>query len=552
MEELASRISGDTDKLLSKWDGRPDLIMEDIFRVRDLETKEVSELSLTDYQRKFVMAYFFGDESTLNVLKGRRTGYSFVACACLLLDAILTPHGFFAITAPSKSQAKDRIEDIYDLMDWSVLEFSPPVDNRAEIELSNHATMRAYAGNPDTSRGGDSADTLLIDEMAFLDDQEESMRAFSPFTALGDATTVELSTPNTSNDLFMENNRIGSESGKDGIISINQPAFKNVEEIDPSVSLLEQDAEPVMPYLDLEEAEKDRARDPKGFEQEYLCKPVEDQYRFFDRETVDVAIQAGDDESYDWGVTAGPSYDGKVVMGVDIAGGGGDDTAVSIVEHAGKRRYLRYHEAVTDATLQQAGITPSKARNPSALAKRITQLYKANSVDKVIIDATAIGEGFDSEIRQQIGRGVNSFNFSDREAVAEMMGNLNYGFHNGHITLVPDKTLRDQLLAIVKDKTNKGSTPSFSGKETAPNGKDDLAISFALAAYPPNMNTEDRHLHQKDDEEEMSPDSVELGDYGFESDEESDSSSVHAVQHSKSRFDDGSGRRRYSSRHSRR
>lgn len=531
MEEVAQSLDADTEALLDKWEGRPDLVIEDIFRVRDLDTKEVSDLELTPYQRQFVHAVWYGDESTVNVLKGRRTGYSFIACATILLKMLTTPHGFYAITAPSKSQAKDRIEDIYDLMDWSRLEFNPEIDNRDEVKLSNSATAMAFSGNPDTSRGGDSADILFVDEKDFLADQEESMRAFGPFTALGDATEVNISTPRLKNSLFMEDQKRGSPTGDNGIISIEQSAFENPDSINVDRTLYEQDVEPVMPYLSVDEAEKARARDPTGFNQEYLCNPVEDQYRFFDESTVEAAIERALDESYAFGPSVGPDAGGKTVMAIDISGGGSDDTAISIVEHLGKKRFHRYSEVVTDESLGNCGIEPANARNPSAIAARINQLYQINGVDRVVTDATTIGEGFDSEIRETIGRGVNSFDFRDKEAVAEMMGDLNYGFHNGQIWLRDSEQIKDQLLAIVKDQTRKGSQPHFSGKDHAPNGKDDVAISFALAAYPPNSSTEDKSLKEK---EEVDDDDRDLDGLYADSNVvvESESDTAHPVAHS--------------------
>lgn len=549
MEELAKRLDADTDALLDRWEKRPDYVIEDIFQVRDLETKEVSDLELTSYQRQFVHAVWYGDASTVNVLKGRRTGYSFISCAVILLKAMTTPHGFFAITGPSKSQAKDRIEDIYDLIDWARVDFNLEIDNRDEIQFPNGATIMAFSGNPDTSRGADSADILFIDEMDFLEDQEESMRAFSPFVALGDATTIEISTPKLENGLFMQDQKEGSPRGDNGIIAIEQAAFENPDGIDPERSLYAQDVEPAMPYLSIEKAERDRARDPNGFRQEYLCKPVEDEYRFLDEEPVDSAIQRGRKDSYLYGPSVGTAVEGKKVMAVDIAGGGKDDTAIAIVEHRGSKRYLRYIEAVNDSTLRSAGIEPANARNPSAIAQRIHQLYRANNVDQIVTDATNIGEGFDSEIRETIGRGVNSFNFSDREAVAEMWGDLNYGLHNGQVTLVDEDELREQLLAIVKDKTNKGSTPRFSGKDHSPSGKDDLAIAFALAAYPPNIETSDKRLQKKEEvESEPEPEST-LGGSALNVEQMSESSSK--IAHSRGKTSGNTHSRNYGRRHSR-
>jgi hypothetical protein len=545
--ELAEQLDENTDVLLERWDGRPDYVIEDVFRVRDLETKKVGELDLTDYQRQFVHGYFYGDADELNVLKGRRTGYSFISSACILLDAIRSPHGFYAITAPSMSQAKDRLDDIYDLMEWSPLNFDPPIDNRDEIKLSNSSTIMAFSGNPDTSRGADSADVLFVDEKDFLEDQEESMRAFAPFTALGDSLEVSISTPRLSNSLFMQDQKRGSPEGNNGIIAIEQSAFENPDEVDPHVPLYDQDVETAMPYLNLDKAEKARARDPMGFKQEYLCVPVDNTYRFFDEETVQVAAEAGEAEDYSWGPTVGPQFDeSEMVLSVDIAGGGKDDTAIVIVEHAGDQRFLRYHEAVTDTTLHDAGITPANTRNPSAIADRISMLYGANDIDMVVTDATNIGEGFDSEIRQQIGRGVNSFNFSDKESVEEMMGDVNYGFHNGQITLVDDDTLCDQILAIEKQQTHKSTKPRFTGKDAAPEGKDDLAIAFALAAYPPNASTDGKELQSKD-EHDVPENPVEENKYGFEIEETGNSGSK-VAQVSRGRYTGSSERyeRRYS------
>lgn len=526
MKKIARDLDIDTDKLLSKWDGAPERVIEDIFRVRDLETKEISQLTLTDYQKQFVRAFFYADADELSVNKGRRTGYSFITCACILLDAFQTSHGFYAVTAPSKSQAKDRIEDIYDLMEWSPVNFSPTVDNRDEIELSNGSTIMAFSGNPDTSRGADSADVLFVDEKDFLEDQEESMRAFAPFTALGDSLEVSVSTPRLSNSLFMQDQERGSLDGNHGIISIEQPAFEEAGRLDVQVPLYQQDAEPVMPYLSVDKAEKARARDPMGFKQEYLCVPVDNTYRFFDEQTVDAAVAFGSNDEYAYGPAVGPQEpDSQMVMAVDIAGGGKDDTAVVIVEHAGSKRNLRWHEAVTDTSLQRAGIDPANTRNPSAIADRIAQLYHANAVDTIVTDATNIGEGFDSEIRETIGRGVSSFNFSDKAGVEEMMGDLNYGFHNGQVTLVDDDTLRDQILAIEKQQKHKSSKPRFSGKDAAPEGKDDLAIAFALAAYPPNAKTTETKLTQQEEEELATPPSkpdVDTNDLGFEIEDDTD------------------------------
>jgi phage FluMu gp28-like protein len=500
MEELANTVAEQDDgldneeALLERWDGRPDLFIEDVFRVRDLNTKTVEDLDLTSYQRQFIHAMWYGEASTLSVLKGRRTGYSFVACLTILAYCLLNPHSFVAITGPSKSQAKDRIDDIYDLLKWSKLNLTReacPTDNTDEIELPNGATMMAFAGNPDTSRGADSADILFIDEMAFLEDEQESMNAFGPFTALGDASTIQISTPNTSNDLFMQDMENGSPEGENGIIAIEQPSFKNAEQIDVERSLIEQGVEPANPYQNMEEAEKARQRDPEGFKQEYLCKTVSDRYRFFTEDGIDRAIERGRADGHVHHPATHARLGGKMVMGVDIAAGGKDNTAISVFEHYGQERLLRFHTVLDVKDLDQAGIG-GKPENPSDMAAYIDFLADNMGVDKVYLDKTGVGEGFNNEVNKVLGRRAEGFDFDDKEKIAEMMGDFNYALHNDLITLVPDENdlISGQLKAIVKEKNHRTSKPKFSGKENAPNGRDDLAMALVLGAYPPNFDAD--------------------------------------------------------------
>jgi phage FluMu gp28-like protein len=499
-DELASTIaesSGSLDNaeaLLERWNNRPDLFIEDIFRVRDLETKEVTELNLTPYQRKFIHALWYGEASTVSVLKGRRTGYSFVACLTILAYALLNPHSFIAITGPSKSQAKDRIDDIYDLIKWSRLDLDRdtcPTDNTDEIELPNNATIMAFAGNPDTSRGADSADILFIDEMAFLDDQEESMRAFSPFVALGDANTIQISTPNTENDLFMNDMERGSPDGDNGIISIEQPSFKNADEIDVEKSLIEQGVEPANPYQNMEAAEKDRQRDPEGFKQEYLCQTVSDRYRFFYEDGIDRAIQRGEQEGYIHHPATHARNGGKMVMGVDVAAGGNDNTAIAVFEHDGPRRLLRFHTVLDQQDLRALNID-GRPENPSDMAQYINRLSDNMGVDKVYLDKTGVGEGFNNEVNKVLGRRAQGFDFDNKEKIEEMMGDFNYALHNDLLTLVQNKNdlIEGQLKAIVKKKSHRTSKPKFTGKENSPDGRDDLAMALVLGAYPPNFDAD--------------------------------------------------------------
>lgn len=500
-EELSEQSEASADDLLERWDGAPENFAEDVFRVRNLETNDIEDLSLFyPYQPQLMHAYFYADAKIINVYKGRRIGVSFIFGLCTLMDAMFTPGAFFPVVSKTKSQAESRLGDIYTLIEHAKVDIPLETDNKGEIELWNGAQIVAYTGEPDGSRGDDSAKSVFVDEMAFLDDQEETMRAFMPFISLGDAQMLQVSTPKVSNDLFLTNHEDGTPTGAGGILSIKQPTFSNADEIDPEVSLFEQETKPVRPDLNISTVETERAQDPQGFAQEYLCRPISDEYRFFSMPTIEAAQQRGAAPDYAYGPAIGPQDGGTMIMGVDI-GLHSDDTAVSVFEHIARNRKLRFHTKLDRGDLRALGVYPEDPANPSSVAQYLYKLGQNLDVKYCVLDKTGPGEGFQKEVEQRFGRGAHGFNFSNTEAVEEMMGDFNYGLHNGLISLHPDQAIADQLGAIVKKQDEDYQHAKFSGKDHAPDGKDDLAMSLVLGAYPPMLDAERSHeAHQRDDQ----------------------------------------------------
>ena len=501
MKQLAEELDGETEALLERWEGRPERVAEDIFQARNMETGEMEDLRFfRPYQPKLVHSYFYGNEEIINVYKGRRIGVSFTFIVCVILEALFKPDTFYPIVSKTKSQSKARIKDAKELIKNAKVDFNLETDNKDEIVFSNGSRLKAYTGDPDSGRGDDSAKTVFVDEMAFLEDQQETMQTFMPFISLGNAKMLQVSTPKMSNDLFLDNHERGSPSGENGIISIKQPSFKNADDIDPEVPLTEQDVQPVRPDMNINTVETERAQDPQGFAQEYLCRPISDEYRFLSAAGIDNAMSRGDDPNYAWGPYTAPQHDGENIMGVDI-GTDSDMTAITVFEHVGDRRYLRYHEIVTEKKLRQCGIANPDRANPSDVASRVEQIANQMCVSSVTLDKTGSGRGFQSEVNRKLGKKANGFNFSDKESVQTSMEDFNYALHNELMTLIEDETLEKQLKAIVKEQSHEYQKPKFSGKEHAPDGKDDLAISAVLAAYPPNVNADkSTKMHQKEAE----------------------------------------------------
>jgi phage FluMu gp28-like protein len=487
LKNFARQLDVDSDEVLDRWQGRPDLIIDDIFRVEDIDTGQPRDLELFDVQRKVVHAYFYGDAGTLNAYKGRRIGYSFVVVACFLLEGLFYPNSFYPIVSRSLSQSKDRISDLTTLIENAKIEIPTEKTNTDEVELWNGTRFMAYSADSDTSRGGDSARAVLMDEMAFIEHEEQARRAFGAFLSLGEnRKMVEISTPNTRNDLFMKNHRKGSPDGENGVISIKQPTFANAEEIDIHEPLYEQEVEPVRPELNIDQIETERMSDPEGFAQEYLCRPVVNEYRFFDEDSVDRAMQRALRDDYATGLTA-PKENKRRVMGVDI-GINRDDTVLSIMDHAENRRQQRKLIVADDDVLRQAGVRDPDRGNANHIAQLIAYVYTEMDVDLVVMDKGGVGQTFQRIIERKLGRSVIGFDFSDGEGLENMMGDTNAALRNNKMVLVHNDRLRDEMCAIVKEKNKEHTRASFSGKENSESGKDDTAMATALSAFPPQLS----------------------------------------------------------------
>jgi len=376
------------------------------------------------------------------------------------------------------------------LIDNAKVEIPTEVTNKGYIELWNGTGFKAYTGDPSGARGDKSARAVLMDEMAFIEDQKEVSRAFGAFLALGnDRKMVQVSTPNVENDLFMQTHRRGTPTGYDedgnriGVLSIKQPSFWNADEIDVHTPLTQQEVKPVRPDMNITRIEEERAADPEGFGQEYLCRPVVDEYRFFSKDSIKRAMELGKKASYLTGISA-PNTANLRVMGVDI-GISHDDTVIQVFDHHGDRRLHRYQEVLEDDVLAEHGFQRPDRGNAQQVVTRLAYLFRELDADLVVLDRTGPGETFAHQLTDQIGRACVGFNFSDKKTMEKMMGDMNSALRNDRVTLLPDDRLLDEMSSIIKEKNEDWSVPKFSGKDNSESGKDDTAMAAVLGAFPP-------------------------------------------------------------------
>lgn len=492
LKNLASQLDADADAIVDRWRGRPDLIIDDIFRVRDQDTGQLRDLELFDVQRRAAHAYYYSDAGTLNTYKGRRIGYSFIFVACFLLEGMFYPDSYYPIVSRSLKQAKARISDISDLIDNAKIDIPTVKDNTDYVELWNGTAFEAFSADSDTSRGRDSARAVLMDEMAFMENEDRAHRAFGAFLALGtNRKMVQVSTPNTKNDLFMQEHRRGDDDGESGVLSIKQPTFANAEDIDVHTSLYEQRLEPVRPDINIDQLETQRLSDPEGFGQEYLCRPVVDEYRFFGEESIGRALERGRMDDYTRGLDAEKGHGWQRVMGVDI-GINRDDTVLSVMDHNGQKRRQRELIVANDDVLRSVGLSNPDRANANHIAELVHHVYVSMDVDRVIMDKGGAGETFQRILERKLGGSLIGFDFSARDDVADMMGDMNICLRNDDATLYPSDRLGDEMRSIVKEKRDDYTRPKFSGKDHSETGKDDAAIATILSAFPPKGRTGDR------------------------------------------------------------
>lgn len=501
LNDFCDATGADPKGVAERWAGRPDHIIEDIFRLPN-EKGELHPVSLfKPWQPKYVHAYFYGDSSTINLLKGRRIGGTAIALLCMALEGIILPGQLYPIVSTTEKQSYSRISDLTDLYKNAVIDIPMPTSNKGYIELWNGTQFVGYTGAPDSSRG-DGARSILFDEMAFMERQQEMLRAYRPMMSLSTGKMLQVSTPNASNDEFMKTHNRGSETGfseddeKIGVISIKQPTFKNYEEIDIERSLFQQRLEPARPDLNIDVVEQDRAQDPMGFAQEYLCIPASEEYQFFSPDSVELARSKAGKDGHLHGLET-PRMGGVRFMGIDV-GYQHDDTVISVFDHVEDYRYQKYVEVVTNNTISASGIRSPDRENVKHVARRIADVFSRVNCDYLIIDATGSGSTLPALLREYVGSAVIPFNFSDVKKVRDMFYKMNEALRNERVVLVPSEVQYDQLVAIQRIQKKDNTVPRFTGKDTAPDGKDDVAMATVMAAFPPGYDdTPSRSIESK-------------------------------------------------------
>jgi hypothetical protein len=140
---------------------------------------------------------------------------------------------------------------------------------------------------------------------------------------------------------------------------------------------------------------------------------------------------------------------------------------------------------VTAETIGWSGVPDADRQNIDHVARRVGDVCTQMDVDILMLDVTGSGQFAPAAIREQFSGRVVPFNFSDKKKVRDSFVAMNRELRSGSVSVPGDEKLLGQLESIVREQKKDSAVPTFSGKETAPEGKDDMAIATVLALFPP-------------------------------------------------------------------
>lgn len=395
---------------------------------------------LTDILLPWQLSYFhnFINHNRLISCCSRQIGKSFVASFCAVYDAVING-GTWTLVSTGQRAADELFKKCVKMAKFfqGMLRGTPFSfsfqNNASEIRFSNGGSIFSCPNNPDGLRGKSSS--LLLDEMAFIDNADECWKACIPFLTSPFGATKKLqifSTPAGQSGLFY---KLWNES----------------DYIKTKVTILDavRDGLPV----NLEELRK-TVLDDDIFSQEYLCE-------FLDSNTALFSYELLRDSTYE----TCPKEGGKVFIGIDI-GRTHDLTAIAIVREKDGIFYLDHVEVLRNKEFSE---------QERYIASLVAQ-YKPKSGS---IDATGIGAQLAESLHKKFPQ-MMEVKFTN-DSKNEMFGMVKKNLGSATLKLPNDEKIIQDLHKI---KRIVGPSGSLSYKASSDDtGHADQASAIALAIY---------------------------------------------------------------------
>jgi len=405
-----------------------------------------------EYQKDFMD----NDSDRKAFVSGRQVGKSRSVAWYALWRAVTYSGSEILITAKAQRQSMElfnqvkkemRISDISS-EDWGVAS-----DTRTEIVFDNGSRIVCLpVGRDGSNIRGYGTDLVIVDEAAFVKD-EIFQEVLAPMLAVGDGTFILLSTP----------------FGKKGFLyeKFNDPDWYH-QQVPTSAN----------PMVDEKFIEEQRNQlTSTQFKQEILGQFVESSDSFFTRdELMNCAVESTVQKSSD-----------ITFMGVDLAAQGGDKSVYVCIDDNGNIFKI---DVKRDAPLTDA-------------MGRIRELDSYYDFNKILVDSTGLGEGVVDQVKEDLGRKVTGFKFTN-DKKQSLYNTLKNTLQNGNISYqyVPGKNdmSGNQMVSECLDLTYSYTSSGKVRIEHESGGHDDYPDALALAVW-----AKSRKSFARSDKDSMKP-----------------------------------------------
>lgn len=429
----------------------------------------IEEYLLPDGEQVFDYQKDFMDTKSNRKLAvcGRQVGKSRMSAWIALHAAVTNPGHQIIITAKAQRQATELFNQIKtEIRKSSQTEDQWGIERstRTEINFTNGSRIKVLPiGRDGSNIRGYSADMLIVDEAAFIQ-KHIFTEVLSPMLAVGDGSFILLSTP----------------FGKQGYLydRWDEATKEDLKTNDPKTDWYAMHV-PSMANPLIDDAYIERQRNSltkQEFQQEVLGEFVEDADGFFTRDELMNCAQSNPVQK----------NSSQTYLGADIASTGGDRSVYISIDSDGNIFHI---ESTEDTPLTDA-------------MGRIRELDRQNDYDKIVIDATGLGQGVVDQVKESLGRKVEGFKFTNEKKQSlyntlknELQnGNLSYQFVSG--SGEEENQMVSQCLSLEKSFTSTGKL-----KISHPTGgHDDYSDSLALAVW-----AKTRRVMARSDKESMKP-----------------------------------------------
>jgi hypothetical protein len=394
-----------------------------------------------EYQKEFMDH----DSNRKAFVSGRQVGKSRSVAWYALWKAVTYPGSEILITAKAQRQSMELFNQVKKEMrisEISSTKWGVQKDTRTEIHFGNGSRIVCLpVGRDGSNIRGYGTDLVIVDEAAFVKN-EIFQEVLSPMLAVGENEFILLSTP----------------FGKKGFLYNKFNDEKWYKKQVPSSA---------NPLVDDDFIEEQRRQlTATQFKQEILGEFVESSDSFFQRDelmncAIDEPVKRESDVTF---------------MGVDLAAQGADSSVYVCVDDEGNVFHVENKNGapMTDAM------------------GRIRELDSYYDFTKIVVDSTGLGEGVVDQVKEDLGRKVDGFKFTN-EKKQSLYNTLKNTFQNGDIRFyhvpgkndMPGNKMFNQCLELTYSYTSTGKVRI----EHPSGGHDDFSDALALAIWARSRKT---------------------------------------------------------------